>query len=170
MFKKKEYLPIMGAIAIPLCIILFAVVSIYWPASSLKSKYNFLYTTDSSYNNNWYAVRDNKLVDVKPKTSASPLPYYDQPPKLYVYDMANNQTKKLTFEETQQLTLSDQPFSPDGFQVVSDYDQEFGLFPFLFFGETERGIYLKKDKAKKKLEISPDNYYNFQLYGWITNP
>ena len=59
--------------------------------------------------------------------------------------------------------------SPDGYQVVKDDGGDgMGLFPILFFGDSDYGVYIKQGKNKKKIELLQEGYYQFEFVGWIT--
>lgn len=163
--KKHDLLPVIGAIVIPLLLILFVIVAAYAPTTSIKPTYDFLYSDKYSYISSYeLSVVDSKLEVKKVTENASDL---QAKPNLFRYDIQTGATKRLHIEEAQQLKLSNDPVSPDGYHLVTDRTSDIGILPLLFIGGDDQGVYIKKDKAQKKIDVDPAAYYNFELIGWI---
>ena len=167
---KKNITLVLG-ISIPILMILFVAGSIYLPGLFIQPKFNFFYVSDDYYYNQYqYSVQNEKLVRSeiqKPENKNY------QPPrevKLYVYDVAKNESREIPFEEAQNLNLDSNSTSPDGFEVAYGSRGD-GFFPFFFYSGTDYNTrYLKGHNVSKKLNLqSSGSYYNFRFLGWIKN-
>jgi len=190
-FLKKNF-ALLLAFILPIALIAVVAVSAYLPSLFLSTNYNFIYTscTDGtnyyySYNcENYlqkrYSVVDNKLVvneidpnldldnDTIPDIKES---YTD---RIFLHDTKKNESREITLEEANALTLNSLLTSPDGVTVSSRYDRGGGDFFFIFGGgSSSHGYYLTKGKSRDKLNLinSADQYYyqnNFQFVGWVS--
>ncbi|MDE2439283.1 MAG: hypothetical protein KGN01_07890 [Patescibacteria group bacterium] len=170
-FIKKNITLIVG-ISIPVLMILFVAASIYLPGLFVQPKYNFLYVSGDDYyyyNQYQYSVQNGKLVRneiTRPEGQTYP-PQRDV--KLYVYDVAKNESKEISFAEAQNLNLDSSNVSPDGFEVTYGSRGD-GFFPFFFYSGTDyNNRYLKGHNVSKKLnlQLSGSYYNNFRFIGWI---
>ena len=170
-FIKKNASLLLG-ISIPILMILFVAASIYLPSLFVKPKYNFLYVIgdDYSYYNQYqYSVKNGKLV----KNEIQRLEDKKLPPrieaKLYIHDVAKNESREISFEEAQKLNLDTSITSPDGFEIVYGSRGD-GIFPFFFWSERDYSRrYLKGHNLTKKLNLQSDSSYyrSFRFLGWI---
>jgi len=172
---KKNITLILG-ISIPILMILFVASRIYLPGLFIKPHFNFLYVSgDDSYyyyNNGYqYSVQNDKLVknEIKQLENQN----YNPPrveSKLYIYDVAKNEAKEISFAEAQNLNLDSSVKSPDDFEVVYGSRGD-GFFPFLFWSERDyNSRYLSGHNVSKKLnlQLNGSSYYNnFRFIGWI---
>ncbi len=170
-FIKKNITLVIG-ISIPILMILFVAGSIYLPGLFIQPKYNFVYVSsdDSYYYSQYqYSVQNGKIVrnETQRPEGQTYQPQIDV--KLYVYDVAKNESKEISFEEAQNLTLDSKNISPDGFEITYGSSGE-GFFLFFFYSRTDYNTrYLKGHNVSKKLNLQlSGSYYNdFRFIGWI---
>ena len=175
----KQYLrknaSIIVGISIPIVMILFVACSIYLPALFIQPKYNFLYMNNSEYYGDYgwkYDVQDDRLVRKVVNHSysyESPIYSMSDEPGLYIYDVAKNDSTKVTFTEADQLDLSPQDLSPDGFKVLQGNGSGGGFFPFFNSNNDYSTYYLNGNNVNKKLNIqlSGNDTYSFRFLGWV---
>lgn len=175
-FRKNASL-ILG-ISIPILMIVLIAASIYLPGLFIKPKFNFLYLSGEfryDYNNQpLYIIENEKLIKNKITYYEDTYRYYTPPKydaKFYIYDVTTNESKQVSFEEAQKLTLDSNKKSPDGFEVVYGSRGD-GFFPFFYGSETDYETrYLKGNNVSKKLNIQLSRTYsfynNFNFIGWI---
>ena len=93
--------------------------------------------------------------------------------RIFLHNTIKNESREITFEEAQTLSLNSLLTSPDGVTVSSHYNRNGGDFFFIFGGSSSSyGYYLTKGKSKDKLNLinNTDQYYyqnNFQFVGWV---
>jgi hypothetical protein len=188
-FIKKNF-AILLAFILPIGFIAVVVLSTYLPSLFLSTSYNFIYTscTDGtnyyySHNcNNYlqkrYAVVGNKLVanNVDPTLDSDndKIPDINEnyPARIFLHDTKKNESREITFEDAQVLTLNNLLTSPDGVTVSSHYDRSGGDFFIFDGGSSSYGHYLTKGSSRSKINLinSTDQYYyrnNFQFIGWV---
>ncbi|MBI2589818.1 hypothetical protein HYW32_02235 [Candidatus Berkelbacteria bacterium] len=171
---KKNITLILG-ISIPILMILFVAGSIYLPGLFIKPHFNFLYVSgDDSYyyynSGHQYSVQNDKLVknEIKQPENQN----YNPPrveSKLYIYDVAKNEAKEISFTEAQNLNLDSSVKSSDDFEVVYG-SRDSGFFPFFWGGTDYNARYLSGHNVSKKLnlQLNGSSYYNnFRFIGWI---
>ena len=171
-FIKKNITLVVG-ISIPILMILFVAGSIYLPGLFIQPKFNFLYVSGDDYyyyNQYQYSVQNGKLVRSEIQ---QPENRNYQPPgevKLYIYEVAKNESREISFEEAQNLNLDSNNISPDGFEVTYGICGD-GFFPVFFWSERDYSTrYLKGHNVSKKLnlQLNGGSYYNnFRFIGWI---
>lgn len=169
---KKNITLILG-ISIPILMILFVASSIYLPGLFIKPHFNFIYVSgdDYCYGQQQYSIQNSKLVKNEIKQSEN---QNCNPPrsesKLYLYDVAKNEAKEISFVEAQNLNIDSNVKSPDGFEIVYGSRGD-GFFPFLFWSERDYNTrYLSGHNVSKKLnlQLNGSSYYNnFRFLGWI---
>ncbi len=188
-FIKKNF-AILLAFILPIVVIAAVALSVYLPSLFLSTSYNFVYTSciDGtnyySYNcDNYlqkrYSVVDNKLVantvDPTLDSDNDKIPDINEnyTARIFLHDTEKNESREITLEEAQRLTLNSLLTSPDGVTVSSYYDRSGGDFFFIFGGgSSSYGYYLTKGKSKSKLNLinDTDQYHyrnNFQFIGWV---
>jgi hypothetical protein len=197
-YLKKNF-AIVLAFALPIALIVIVTLSAYLPSLFVSTDYNFVYAIcepNSYYNkcqkylSNRYLVVDNKLVynavdpieisfeGDRPKPSQDYITsfstndsmYDDEAIRLYLHDTKKDQSRELTLEEAQTLTLSSHLTSPDKVSISTHYNQR-GDFIFFSGGRSQYNHYLTTETSRKKLNIMNQNapYYelNFQFIGWV---
>lgn len=138
-------------ISLPIVMLVIIIASLYLPRMLVHPKYNFLYKTDGDYD---YSVENNALVKKERGYK------YDRPleeANFFIYNVATDESKKISLEEAQQLKLDSKETSPDGMKVASR--SSCGVF-----GGCSSGYYLVGHFYSKKLELKE---YSSQLLGWI---
>lgn len=168
----KKHITLLVGIAIPILMILFIAGSIYLPALFTQPKFDFLYANSDDYyyyNQYQYAVQNGKLT--RSETHNTSNPDY-QPPRevrLYMYDVARNESREISFEAAQYLNLDSSIVSPDGFEVTYGSRGE-SFFPLFFWSDRDYSTrYLQGHNVSKKLnlQLSGSYYNNFRFIGWI---
>jgi hypothetical protein len=184
----KQNLTIVLAFSLPLLLIIIVALSTYLPSLFLSTNYNFVYSactdgTNYSYYNcdnylqNRLVVVDGKLIvnDINPTLDSDkdgiPDTNENYKERIFLHDTEKNESREITIEEAQGLSLNNLVTSPDGVSVSSDYSHG-GEFLFLFDGGSSYGYYLMKGNSKSTLNLigSDDRYYyrnNFQFIGWV---
>jgi hypothetical protein len=167
-FIKKNITLVIG-IFIPILMIFLIAASIYLPGLFVQPKFNFIYSIGNHYYSRYiYSVQNGKLV----RTERQPENEYYRlwgDIKLYVYDVAKNESKEISFEEAQNLNLDPNTKSPDGFEVVYG-SRSSGFFPLFIWSERDYNtLYLKGRNMSKKINLqSSELYYrDFNFIGWI---
>lgn len=193
-FLKKNF-AIVVAFLLPILLIVIVALTTYLPSLFISTDYNFVYTSCAdggryynypyycdSYLEKRYSVRNNKLVelpvDLTIDSDKNGIPDFNgkYPGRIFLHDTEKNESREISLEEAQALTLNNLLTSPDGVTVSGghDYNREGYFFPFPFSGGgySSYGHYLTKGKSKSKLNLinSSDRYYyenNFQFLGWV---
>ncbi len=166
----KQHAPLLLALAVPVCMVLFVAGAIYLPGLFIHPQYNFLYSA-GDYDTAYY-VSNGALVQ-----ASSSYPYAPKPPafgnvKLYVYDVKADAAREISYADAAKLQLDSNAISPDGYRTVYGGSGG-GFFPFFYSGGDYNSVYLETQNASRKLNIQPGiggSYYNFRFLGWITNP
>lgn len=186
-FLKRNF-AILLAFLLPVALIATIALSTYLPSLFLSTKYNFVYSScveGPNYYPYWcgnylqtrYAVVNNKLVvntiDPAQDSDQDGIPDIKEnySTRIFLHDTEKNESREITLEEAQALTLNGLLTSPDGVTVSSDYDRGGEFFPF-FSGGSSYGHYLTKGKSHRKLNLinGDERYYyrgNFQFIGWV---
>jgi hypothetical protein len=142
----KKNINLFIAISIPILMILFVAASIYLPGIFIKPKFNFLYSCDNYYYDQYYYVQNEKIIKNETQKSKKEV-------KLYIYDVIKNINKEISFEEAQNLNLDPNIKSPDGFEIVYGTKGN-GLLPFFFWSEKDyTTLYLTGRNVSKKLNL-----------------
>ncbi|MEK9147167.1 MAG: hypothetical protein AAB639_03135 [Patescibacteria group bacterium] len=159
---KKETLPLIIGIGLPILLIIYVAVTAYLPSLFNKPQYNFIYAT--GYDNQ-YATVENGTIKVNPP----PYSHYElpRPPQfsLYLYDVSQSKTKLISQDEAKLYRLDPSDKSPDGYVVTSNRDTSFSVFPF-FYGGYDRGYYLKGHGVNKRIS---ERDYDFKFLGWVVS-
>lgn len=169
---KKENLPLVIGLLIPLLMIVFVMISVYVPALLTQPKYNFVYGAGGDYYVlESYAVQNGTLIKKEVKY---PPKHIEPPviePKLYVYDVVNNTVKEISFDEAQKLNLSSARMSPDGFEISSG-SEDYSIFSLFFSrGDYYGAKYIRGHGISKRLNMFREDrswsYINFRFIGWV---
>lgn len=184
----KQNLTLVLAFSLPVLLIIIVALSTYLPSLFLSTNYNFVYSvcTDGTnyyyYNCNNYlqnrlVVVNGKLIvnDINPTLDSDndgiPDINENYKERIFLHDTEKNESREITTEEAQGLSLNNLVTSPDGISVSSDYSRG-AEFLFLFDGGSSYRYYLMKGNSKSKLNLisNDDRYYyqdNFQFIGWV---
>lgn len=190
-FIKKNF-AILLAFILPVVLITIVALSTYLPSLFISTSYNFVYTSCADGRNYYYpyycdnylqkrySVVDNKLVinpvDLSQDSNKDGVPDFNKnyTARIFLHDTKKNESKEITLEEAQALTLNSLLTSPDGVTVSGNYNYNGGGDFFIFGGggHSSYGYYLTKGKSKSKINLinSTDQYYyqnNFQFIGWV---
>ena len=179
---KNKHIPLIIGISLPIVFIIIISAVIFIPSLSIKPQYNFIYTNGNNqyqYNqiySNTYSVENNHLVlhpqSIQIEQKNNPNIKVIDAPTIYLYDVKNNTSHQITFDEAKNYTLDPGPSSPDGYTVKYEYSNN-GIFD-LFGGSQNNGngFFIEKDNGKKALTGMTDNnrysyYGDFKLISWI---
>ena len=188
-FLKKNF-AIVLAFVLPVALIAIIALSTYLPSLFLSTDYNFIYSSCTEgtnyypyYCNNYlqkrYSVINGKIVvnsiDPVQDSDKDGVPDVNEnyTARIFLHDTKKNESREITLEEAQTLSLNGLLTSPDGVTVSSHYDRNGGGFFFIFGGgSSSYGYYLTKGKSRSKLNLinRDDRYYyrdNFQFIGWL---
>ncbi len=169
---KKQNLPLIVGVSIPILMIALLAVSIYLPRLFIVPRFDLLYvSTDDNNRGSRYLVEGGGLIKTKNKIPGRYKRYL--PPggsSLYVYNVDTNKVTEVSFEEAQKLNLDPSIESPDGFEVVCG-NRDNGVFLF-FLGANQdcSDRYLSGHNVSKKLNLklnSSSAYDNFRFLGWV---
>ena len=175
--KITKNIPLLVGIALPIIFILIISTVVFTPSLFIKPQYNFLYSSDNSYDyynrySNTYEVKDGHIA-LTPVPPINGYAYKTCNPPLYLYDVKSNTSSKVEFNEVSNLGIDAGPSSPDGYSVTYKYSND-GIFG-IFGGSnsSQNGYVISKGNGAKRLEgltSSGYSYYNsgnFQLLGWV---
>lgn len=169
-FRIKQNIPLVVGLAIPVLMIVFVAGAIYVPGLFIKPQYNFLYAVggyptyaeqaDGQYIQHSYSVRDKKLKAQTWTITGKEFYRESQPPRFYIYNVADNSNEEITFAEAESLILDTNRESPDGFEVIrnrGDYD----VFSLFVGGGRQGKDFLKGGNVSREIELKGDssNYY-----------
>jgi hypothetical protein len=193
----KRYIPLIVGVAIPIVFICMVLLVMLISTFRVRPAHNFLYIldADTSYQmkqyQNEYAVENNKLmliplislsasstvvdrtvstdpqlIAVSPDTGVR----YYKTPTLYEYDVRNQASKQIRFEDAQMYTLDPGPSSPDGYTITQQ--STYGGFIDLFGSSYQSGGFVMyKGGSKRKFNgLGNGEYFSpgeFQVIGWI---
>ena len=157
---KREHLPLIVGIGLPLLLIAYIVATIYIPPLFNKPQYDFVYAT--GYDGRYVTVANGTVT-------VSPLPTYTyeqnrQPQyNLYVYNVGDSKTTLISLDQARAYRLDPSDKSQDGYTVSSNRDSSYSFFPF-FYGGYDYGYYLKGHGVNKKIS---ERDYDFKFLGWV---
>jgi len=187
-FIKKNF-ALLLAFLLPVLLIVVVALTAYLPSLFVSTNYNFLYTTCVEeaqyyypYNCDYYlqkrySIVNDKLVantlDPNLDHNNDKIPdineYYT--PHIFLHDTEKNESREITFDEAQTLTLSGLITSPDGVAVSGQYSDN---SDFLIFdgGSSSYEHYLSKRNGRKQLNIISNTHpypsrTDFQFVGWV---
>jgi len=173
---------------LPVTLVAAVALSVYVPSLFLSTKYNFVYSSCTD-NINHYSYQCGRYLQKRYSVAGNRLivntadPYQDLNNKgvpdnsenytvrIFLHDTKKNESREITLEEAQSLTLDGLLTSPDGVVVSGNYNNG-GNFFFLFSGGgASYDHYLTKGKVRYKLNLInlDDSYYqsNFKFIGWV---
>src|SRR3989344_810175 len=162
-FIKKNFIVLL-AFTLPIVLIAVVALSMHLPSLFLSTNYNFIYSscTDGTdyysyrcdnYLQKRYSVVNNRLVvnTIDPVQDSDRDGVLDinenYTARIFLHDTKKNESKEITLEEAQTLSLSGLLTSPDGVTVSSAYTNGGGFFIF-FDGGSSYGYYLTKGKSR----------------------
>ena len=176
--KITKNIPLLVGIALPIIFILAISIIIFTPALFIKPQYNFLYSNTDSYyygdNNgysNTYRVENNRL-SLSPLPTTTGVVYKGANPPLYLYDVKNNSTHQVDWNEAKNFNIDRGPSSPDGYIVKYQYSND-GIFELFGSNGNQNGYVISKGNGSKKLNglnltaYGYNNSGNFKFIGWV---
>jgi hypothetical protein len=182
-FIKKNF-TLLIAFSLPILLIGMVVLFVYVPTLFISTPYNFIYVTcDSSdyydcenYLQKKYSVVDTKLVvrDVEMDINDDEIIDDNQAylTHIFLHDTEKNESREISLEEAQTLSINSLLTSPDGFTVSNNFNNTVDIFPFFAGGYSSFEYYLTKDNKRIKMNLVSDTYRayyakNFRFVGWI---
>jgi hypothetical protein len=174
---KKQHLPLIVGIALPIVFIIIMALVIYLPNISITPAYNFIYSDESGYDYGYsqyqwsYSVQNKKIVVSENIIKNSNIAYKADYPKLYLYDVHNNTSHEISIDEASKYAVDPGPSSPDGYTIKYEYSNN-GIFDLFGSSYGDSGYYIEHENGKKRLAgvQSTDRYsspYYFKLIGWV---
>lgn len=178
-FIKKNF-AILLAFILPIVLIVVVALSAYLPSFFLSTSYNFVYTSCADGTNNYYSYNCDNYLQKRYSVVGNKLVANNVDPtnenytaRIFLHDTKKNESREITFEEAQTLSLNSLLTSADGVTVSSHYDRSGGDLFFIFGGgSSSYGYYLTKGKSRDKLNLINNTYQdyyrnNFQFVGWV---
>lgn len=162
----KKNISLIVGISVPIVMILLVAGFIYLPRFFVHPHYNFLYIAGDYSSAQQYEVKDSRLVKKEVKW-----PGNAQNDRLFIYDVANNQSREISFDDAAALNLDPGRESPDGWKIISGEHHD-GLFPFTS-GADYCSRYISGHNVSNRLEPrtsgNSSSYCggNFVFLGWI---
>lgn len=168
---KKENIPLIIGLSIPVVMVLFIAGAIYLPSIFIHvdpPKYSFMYMTHN-YNDGYvYSVKKSQLTREEIKSNNNYQRSNQQPVRFFIHDINTHKNKELSFEEATAISLNPNIESEDGFQIENGR-RNYGFFPFYSRGNYYTR-YITKEGYAEKLKLYTNNnnyYYNFRFLGWL---
>ena len=178
MLIKKENLPLIIGLSLPVLMVIVLVAVIYIPRLYTKPTYDFIYTVGSYpvyYNSEpqekiEYMIIDEKLQKDISSLTVMPKYYADYTPNFYRYSVTENRSIPLSDEEVMRLKLDPSKKSPDGF--VLNYGVEVDNVFEGIFGEGRDHSQRVLEKGSVSIPISIPSVIgrystNVFFVGWI---
>jgi hypothetical protein len=179
---KKNFTLVL-ALAIPVAMVLFIMLSIYIPRLTTHPEVKFLYAVQKNYSYPYdgitssYQVIDHKLEQIPGQANyrtikqgagatTTKLLY----PTLFVYDSVTDTSTEVSFDTAKAFNLDPRQVTADGYHVSRGSNGD-----FLVFGRSNNynQWYLKNGTYSKKMNLTiatTDQYYynDLRVLGWIT--
>lgn len=155
----KINLPFVVGVFLPFMAISAIVVWMRVSTVVTQPQLDFIYTKGPLH----YRVEGKTIVKSQSRSGRQPDAY----PQLYVYEVRTNESRKISFEEAERLSLL--RVAPDGFSIRGGVYTK-GFLPM--FRETDTD-YTKRFLVKGNLvvpiqvQLKGDSLDNFSLIGWI---
>lgn len=167
---RFKHFPILVGIALPLVFVLIVAFMAFIPSLSVNPAYDFIYSGNGYYSGpylNKYKVVNNRL-SLEPVVLRDQLSSKGEAPKIFLYRVKDNSVHEISLQEAVALNLDPGPSSPDGYTVNYDYGHN-GIFELFGSDNSNRGYFITKDRARKKLTGFGNNMYgsDFNFIGWI---
>jgi hypothetical protein len=167
---RKESLPIIVGITLPILLVAAIAAAIYIPAAFVEPpKTDVLFVERNyQYGVGHYEVHGNALAFV-PETPPVNDPYWQKPaygPQLFRYDAEAHTMSPVTEEEAKKLKLDPSPVSPDGFMVDRGGGNG-GIFPLFFFNDGDYGLFLRKGAYADEIPLPSMDVWSYEFLGWV---
>ena len=163
--KEKSRLHLFLGFLVPVVFVLAVVAMIKVNTLDAKPNSNFLYSSGGNiFCSEYYSVKEGKLVMDKCTDSDSAAP------TLYIYEIDNSKSRKVTFDEVKDLKVRGGSESDDGFEVIGK-----GFCEDCIYSPFEKGLlshspnrFLKHGyKTKGLINIEASENRLFRVLGWI---
>ena len=122
-FLKKNFV-ILLAFILPIALMVIVATGIYYQSLLISTDYDFIYTHTNYYDEDPFSVENGKLR-VNAIDSDCRL-------RIFLYDTPKNESREMTLEEAQELTLNGQLRSPDGVYISLYKNTVGGVLPFTY--------------------------------------
>lgn len=167
---RKENLPVIIGITLPLALVAAIAAAIYIPAAFIEPPKTDVLFVERNYQ--WgvghYEVRGSALAFV-PEAPPADDPYWQKPtsvPQLYRYETDTQTMTALTEDEAKKLKLDPSPVSPDGY-MVDRGNGDGGVFPFFFYDGGNYTMYLRKGPSSQEIELPTMDVWSYEFLGWV---
>lgn len=148
-------------LGIPFLLILYLLITVFIPEKMVKGKYNFLYASGCAYKYG-FTFADTKLVPVD-KNNNNRIAANVDPDCLYVYNVQERKSHKVTLKDAQTYKLNVSQMSLDGFSVQKTNKNDSFFLTFLL-GMKQSELSFAGQGFKKSIEGSE---FNSVFIGWI---
>ncbi len=187
-FLKNNGVLIAG-IVLPLALMLvFHIAEVATRASVADPQYDLVFSANGYGDQSWHVGVENEQLVIRytpPKTP--PAGYVPPKPQLYRLDhrtmtasllninydhVVDGVVQDPAIDEINKNSISTTAQSPDGYQLIYDYNYHSGIFPELFgFGYEHSSNILRKGARNIPVKADGVTYYiSAQLVGWILGP
>lgn len=164
---RKEFLLFLS---IPATIILIVAAVVFVPRLFAKPMYGFVY----QYCPEYYCIQNYTISssgEISSRTNESTLStdaYDNKKAELYIHDITQNASRKITLAEANRLKLSSSNVSPDGYMLMQDYNSSSG-FLFFYGGSQNTNDWYLVNGLKKKLVhvLQSSEYDSIKFLGWV---
>ena len=153
----KKNLPLIVGISLPIFFIIAMFLAVVAPSFFIKPQHNFiysLYSSDyygSSKYENGFGVEDGRIVLIPFVAKVQENLNKIEMPPLYLYNVKENTTHLISFDEASDLILDPGPSSQDGYIAEYQYGGHDGVFEIFGSDGDRSGVYVSKGNSKKKL-------------------
>jgi len=173
---KTKNLPLIVGIALPIVLIIIISIVMFVPSFFINPQHNFIYTTgDNTYGaydtfRSNYRVDGNRIISESQPIRENQV-YKADSPTIYMYDVKNNSSHQITFDEAKKYSLDPGPSDTDGYMVKYEYGHN-GIFEIFGSSGSNYKYFIEKNSGRKELTgfINYGQYYyqgNFRFIGWI---
>lgn len=157
-------LPIIIAFFVPIIAIAVLAIAVYIPSSKIDPKYDFLYTTGTSYAVEARVVDEKlQIIDRTSEYEEYDYAYPREQLRYYIYDMSEETSKEISASEATELQFVGSIKSPDGYEVRSS---DYGAYSL--FGHYDEWQVIKGDFGRNiNMNIDSSEDYSIEFIGWI---
>lgn len=172
---NKQNIPLVVGITLPLVLVVLVAIAVYLPRTFADPQYDFVYVVNDRtlYDRECetYVVDDAGQLtieaegadDIAPRRRATCVRGVAT---WYLYDVSAKEERKVTFDALEDMSLSDEPISPDGYWFVRDYSHS-GIFE-LFGSNNRNEWFLENNSVRIPLDVSAQQYpYDVSFIGWV---
>ncbi len=166
--KKKLDVSLIIGIAIPIVMVIFVATAIYLPRFFQSPEHNFIYA-DRGFDLAYYVNNSQLTSHCEEKNNDQVYYKCDIPANLYIYNVKENKSDKISFEDAKKLKFSTNYVSSDGYEVIRGGGGDI-LTSFFGGGRYDyNSWYIKGHAISKKIDLNYGNNdrYSTSFISWI---